>query len=351
LPTEAVKSAAAQFVEAARSAAKANTISALDTHFERILSGAAIVDHAVSGPTIEVEKLREGLLTSSDILQLVSLIVGEGEKAEQENLLKGGQFDHWPFIVILIVYSLFVITVGYLFIRQLRRASQASKTKAARSVRIGPSWSLVLVAAVVALSFGGFVNRGPLRQAARDIVEAQPTGIDAAYKAFRANDLVTALNISKPLALQGDARAQTLVGYIYLLGGKVPRDEEAALEWFRKAADQGDAEASEQLGRMYFEGRGVPQSYVEAATWYRMAADRKNPRAQFNLALLYWSGKGVPKSNVFAHMWFNLAVGHFPESDSRNREAAKRKRDLVAETMSPKDLAEAQKLAASWTPK
>lgn len=351
LPAEAVKSAATGFVEAARSAAKANTVSALDDHFERILSGAGIVDHAVSGSTIEVEKLREGLLTSSDILQLVSLIVGEGKKAEQENLLKAGQFNHWPFIIILVVYSLFVITVGYLFIRQLGRANQASKTKAARSIRIGPSWRVVLVAVAIALGFGFLVNRGPLRQAARDIIEAQPSGIEAANKAFRANDLVTALNISTPLAQQGDAHAQTLVGHIYLLGGKVPRDEEAALAWFRKAAAQGDPEAPEQLGRMYFEGRGVPQSYSEAAKWYHMAADRKNPRAQFNLALLYWSGKGVPQSNVFAHMWFNIAVGHFPESDSRNREAAKRKRDLVAETMSPKEIAEAQQLAASWTPK
>ena len=50
-------------------------------------------------------------------------------------------------------------------------------------------------------------------------------------------------------------------------------------------------------------------------------------------------------------MWFNLAAAHFPASEISHRSDARKYRDLVAEKMTPEQIAEAQKLALEWKPK
>jgi hypothetical protein len=94
LPLETVKSTAVQFVEAARSAAKANTVSAFEFHFAPILSGATMVEEALSKPTVDLEKLREGLDTGAQMINLLVMIAAEGRKAEWENLMEGSQSNH-----------------------------------------------------------------------------------------------------------------------------------------------------------------------------------------------------------------------------------------------------------------
>jgi TPR repeat protein len=44
----------------------------------------------------------------------------------------------------------------------------------------------------------------------------------------------------------------------------------------RRAAEQGDARAQSQLGWFYGSGTGVEQNYAEAVKWYRMAAEQGN---------------------------------------------------------------------------
>ena len=41
---------------------------------------------------------------------------------------------------------------------------------------------------------------------------------------------------------QGDAKAQTKLGWMYLNGRGVPQDNLEALKWFQKADAQGDAD-------------------------------------------------------------------------------------------------------------
>ena len=50
-----------------------------------------------------------------------------------------------------------------------------------------------------------------------------------------------------PLAEQGDAKAQTIIGYIFNENKKT----KLAFEWFKKAADQGLAVAMNEIGYMY----------------------------------------------------------------------------------------------------
>jgi uncharacterized protein len=173
---------------------------------------------------------------------------------------------------------------------------------------------------------------------------------DAAYAAYQKGNRATALRLSQPLAEQGDARAQSLLGLIHYNDRGVLRDDAEAVKWSRLAAEQGDAAAQFRLGLMYSEGHGVPQDHAEAAKWYLLAADRRHPQAQHNLGLLYATGEGVPQDNVMAHMWLNLAAAQFPLSDTRNRNAAINSRDVVAGKLTREQLAEAQKLARDWQP-
>jgi TPR repeat protein len=110
------------------------------------------------------------------------------------------------------------------------------------------------------------------------------------------------------------------------------------------AADQGDAEAQSNLGMLYARGQGVPQDDAEAAKWWRMAADRGDVYQQFNLGVMYENGQGVPKDYVQAHKWFELAA---VQGDSE----ARKRMDLVAEKMTPAQIAEAIRLAREWKPK
>src|SRR6476620_11960473 len=86
----------------------------------------------------------------------------------------------------------------------------------------------------------------------------------------------------------------------------------------RKLAGQGDAEAQSRLGYMYYQGQGVPQDYAAALKWYRLAADQGNAEAQFDLAFMYYEGLGVPQDHVQAHKWLTLATITFTDKPERD---------------------------------
>ena len=75
------------------------------------------------------------------------------------------------------------------------------------------------------------------------------------------------------------------------------------VEDLRFAAEQGDAEAQSCLGFCYETGDGVEKNYKKAIYWYTKAAELGDIEAQFNLGLCYKNGKGVKKSNETAAFW------------------------------------------------
>ena len=79
-------------------------------------------------------------------------------------------------------------------------------------------------------------------------------------------------------------------------GQGVPQDYAEAVNWYRKAADQGNADAQSNLGWMYCTGRGVPQDDAEAVSWYRKAADQGNAAAQSNLGWMYANGRACRRT-------------------------------------------------------
>ena len=59
--------------------------------------------------------------------------------------------------------------------------------------------------------------------------------------AYKRGDYAIALQEWKPLAKQGNAQAQFLLGSLYGFGRGVPQDYTEALKWVRKSAEQGSA--------------------------------------------------------------------------------------------------------------
>lgn len=109
-------------------------------------------------------------------------------------------------------------------------------------------------------------------------------------------------------AEQGNARAQTELGYLYHTGEGVPRDYREAVRWYRRAADQGQADAQYNLGVAYAFGEGVERDPKQATGWYRRAAEQGHQVAAFSLGLSYLYGDGVQQSAPQAAAWFRQAA-------------------------------------------
>ncbi len=139
-------------------------------------------------------------------------------------------------------------------------------------------------------------------------------------------------------AEQGHAGAQCVLGERYLWGMGVPKDEGESEKWFRKSAEQGYADAQVDLGKY------AAKDNAEATKWFRMAAEQGNEYGQFFLAKMYANGQGAPQDLVQAHMWFDLAA-------ARGNLLAENERDQMEKAMTPSEITEAQRLAREWKPK
>ena len=162
--------------------------------------------------------------------------------------------------------------------------------------------------------------------------------LDEGLKAYNAGDYETALRVFKPLAEQGIARAQFILGLMADSGEGIVKDQRQAAKWYQLAAEQGSSDGQYNLGYMYENGKGVRQDYEEAAKWYQLAAEQGSVYSQVSLGYLYSFGEGVRKDKVYALMWFNLATfqGY--------KEAAEAKK-TISNIMTPSQIEKAQELA------
>ena len=177
---------------------------------------------------------------------------------------------------------------------------------------------------------------------AAGMVQAAP--FDDAVAAYKQGDYATAERGFRALALQGDASSQYNLGWMYANGQGVPKDDQQAVFWYRKAADQGHAKAQYNLGFMYAKGEGVPKDDQQAVSWYRKAADQGNASAQYNLGLMYAKGEGVPKDDQLAYFWWLLSSVSGDASSIKNR-------DIVEAKLTSQKRATAQAHARDWKPR
>ena len=109
-------------------------------------------------------------------------------------------------------------------------------------------------------------------------------------------------------AEQGNADAQTFLGYSYENGLGVTKDFIEAVKWYRKAAEQGYSVAQYKLGNSYYFGSGVAKDNAEAFKWFRKAAEQGYSDAQSNLGACYANGEGVEKDYKLAFEWYQKAA-------------------------------------------
>jgi tol-pal system protein YbgF len=147
-------------------------------------------------------------------------------------------------------------------------------------------------------------------------------------------------------AAQGDVDAQRKLGRLNDNGDGVAENDAEAIKWYRRASEQGDAPAQFNLGLMYADGSGVPVDAVESVKWYRRSAEQGYPPAQVNLGQAYHLGVGVPEDFIEAYKWFILAAAQGGSA----ADLAKKKRDIIAQEMTPGMISVAQERARNWHP-
>lgn len=107
---------------------------------------------------------------------------------------------------------------------------------------------------------------------------------DAAFGAYQRGLYITAFNLAKPRAEEGDDAAQTLIAEIYARGLGIRRDPEQAAKWYMRAAEQGNPEAQFQYALLLIDGRFVEKDEDQAFALMEDAANAGNLYAQFNFA-------------------------------------------------------------------
>ncbi len=135
--------------------------------------------------------------------------------------------------------------------------------------------------------------------------------------------------------------AQMLLATCFTTGQGVAKDDVEAARWFRKAAESGDHLAEYRLGLCYLNGAGVPQNDREASFWLLKSANAGETDAQVKLAEAYASGRGIPQDYVEAYKWYNVAA-------ARGDDQAQKSREFLRSIMTPRQVAEAQRLSSDY---
>jgi TPR repeat protein len=199
-------------------------------------------------------------------------------------------------------------------------------------------------------------------------------------------DYKKAVTWYRKAAEQGNASAQSSLGEMYYFGYEVfegvPQDYNEAVKWYTKAAEQGYDSDQFNLGEMYYDGKGVPQDYNEAVKWYTKAAEQGYAHAQFSLGQMYYYGKGAPKDYNDAFKWNTKAAEHdyasaqtllgemhyfgrgvpqdyneaykwalLAEMNGETGDIHKALKEMLADKITPTQIAEAHKLAREFTEK
>jgi TPR repeat protein len=178
-------------------------------------------------------------------------------------------------------------------------------------------------------------------------LSAASAGVPEGIAAYKAEDYATALREFRAGAQKGDPEAAFYLGWMYDNADGVGHDDAEAARWYRRAADDGYAPAQHYLGLIYADGEGVGQDLDEAAKWFRRAALQGNPGAQYSLGVMYRDGVAVDKDPVEALKWLTLAVQGATPDD--NEEAASA-HEALARSLSPEQLAEADRRARAFQP-
>lgn len=202
---------------------------------------------------------------------------------------------------------------------------------------------------------GGHIGRWAVRLAriliviAACLLSTSPSMADTwddAVAAHLAGDDATALRLALGLAREGDARAQGLVGFLFLHGNGVQKDRDQALRWYRLASEQGDAAAQSNLCAALFDGNTAEGNLDEAVHWCRLSAAQGYDGGLFQLGVSYLLGRGIEQNVLEAYVWLSLAELRVRDPGLR-RDAANLKTQAM-KYLTAADIAEADRRISAW---
>lgn len=129
-------------------------------------------------------------------------------------------------------------------------------------------------------------------------------GLFALYSSKK--DFAKAMTYELRLAEHGAADAAYNIGVMYSKGDGVAKNEDKAVEWYRRAGELCNGSYCNYVGSLYFNGTMVRQDEAEAAKWFKRAAALGSKEGMLNLALCYL-GRGLPANYLWAYAYANLS--------------------------------------------
>ncbi|MEG0008113.1 MAG: tetratricopeptide repeat protein [Aeromonas sp.] len=129
----------------------------------------------------------------------------------------------------------------------------------------------------------------------------------AANRAWRVGHFEQATRIWQPLAEQGQARAQALMGWSHELGQGSEQDLAEAIVLYRQSAEAGDAFGQYRLGELYLRGVGVPRDLRIAFQWMDKAARNGDVPAMLKVGVLHLMGVNGRVEMAEAKQWLYQA--------------------------------------------
>jgi len=137
--------------------------------------------------------------------------------------------------------------------------------------------------------------------------------LQTANIAYKNGEYETAHKLFSVLAEQGNADAQTSLGYMYQNAQGCEVNEAKTLELYTKAAEQKQPFALFNLAILYENGMGgVAHDMFKAYDLHMAAAEREVPPAQYEVGLMLERGLGCVQSYSEAAFWYEEAAkrGH-----------------------------------------
>lgn len=113
-----------------------------------------------------------------------------------------------------------------------------------------------------------------------------------------------AFSLNMQAAESGYHDAVLAMGWFYLNGIGIAKDEVLGWHWYRKSARQGETKAMFSLGYIAYK----KHDYSDALTWFNRAVKLKHWRSLYWLGKLYWRGHGVDQDRKRALAFFEEAA-------------------------------------------
>lgn len=215
----------------------------------------------------------------------------------------------------------------------------------------------------------------------QEVVTGRASDLIEGLTRYTMRDHARAIEVIRPLADQGDAVAQEVLGKMYLAGEGTARDNTVAFKRFLQAAEGGRADAQLELGRMYRDGVGISADGNLAMYWFDRAAKQGSPaafnaigelylghpdvledtaaarrfflrganldnaEAMYNLSTLYLVGHGVTQDEIEAYKWFELSA---QTGVGQERDIAHRALSRLRERLTPSQVGMAMAAVNDW---